>query len=144
MPNTREKLIELLDEASLKLTELCGGLNDHNGNGVRADHLIANGVTINRGTEYTPVAYNLSPTAARFLLKENGELIPLTTCQQWIPVSERYPNHGDVVLIYTKDKDIQVFQWDNEYDGWVGDRYNYSTKYVTHWMPLPEPPKEGE
>ena len=46
MPNTREKLIELLDEASEKLKELCGGLNDHNGNGVRADHLIANGVTV--------------------------------------------------------------------------------------------------
>ena len=42
----REKLIEVLDEASEKIKELCGGLNDHNGNGVRADHLIANGVTI--------------------------------------------------------------------------------------------------
>ena len=38
--------MELLDEASEKIKELCGGLNDHNGNGVRADHLIANGVTV--------------------------------------------------------------------------------------------------
>ena len=44
MMGMREKLIELLDKASEKLKELCGGLNDHNGNGVRADHLIANDV----------------------------------------------------------------------------------------------------
>ena len=41
----REKLIELLDEATDKLKELCGGYNDGTGNSVRADHLIANGVT---------------------------------------------------------------------------------------------------
>ena len=44
----REKLIELLNEANEKLKELCGGLNDNNGNGVRADHLIANGVTVQK------------------------------------------------------------------------------------------------
>jgi hypothetical protein len=42
----REKLIELLDEASFMLKELCGGYNDGTGNEVRADHLIANGVTV--------------------------------------------------------------------------------------------------
>lgn len=58
MPNTREKekLIELLDEASGKIKELCGGLNDHNGNGVRADHLIANGVTVQK---WIPVSERL-------------------------------------------------------------------------------------
>lgn len=63
------------------------------------------------------------------------------TVQKWIPVTERLPEHGDVVLICTKDKDVQVFQWDAVYNGWVGDRYNYSVKYVTHWMPLPDAPK---
>lgn len=111
MPNTREKLIELLsqvqDYGTKHTNEQWSVTIETKCNETIADHLIANGVTV----------------------------------QKWIPVSERYPNHGDVVLIYTKGKDIQVFQWDNEYDGWVGDRYNYSTKYVTHWMPLPEPPK---
>ena len=63
--------------------------------------------------------------------------------QRWIPVTERLPEQGDVVLIYTKHEDIQVFQWDDNYGGWVGDRYNYSKRMVTHWMPLPDPPKEG-
>ena len=46
MSNTREKLIKLLDEASGKIKELCSGLNDHNGNGVRADYLISHGATV--------------------------------------------------------------------------------------------------
>lgn len=56
----REKLIELLDEATDKLKGLCGGYNDGTGNSVRADHLIANGVTFatdtNDGDKMTPTA----------------------------------------------------------------------------------------
>ena len=123
------------------------------------DHLIANGVTINRGTEDTPVAYNLSPTAARFLLKENGEIIPLTTCQQWIPVSERLPEVVDSYIVVVKCK----YDWEKEYEIGVDiatydpycdhpyidgcwntyNDWNEGQQYlhVTHWMPLPEPPK---
>ena len=101
MPNTREKLIELLEARRREASEVLGSMNKGFG-AWYADHLIANGVTINRGTEDTPVAYNLSPTEARFLLKENGELIPLTTCQQWIPVSERLPEEYEPVLDTTQ------------------------------------------
>ena len=48
MPNTKEKLIYLLNEADELVKELCGGLNDNHGNGPRADHLIANGVTVQK------------------------------------------------------------------------------------------------
>ena len=79
MPNTREKekLIELLDEASGKIKELCGGLNDHNGNGVRADHLIANGVTVQK---WIPVAERLpednSHVLAYLRIGEEGRIYP--------------------------------------------------------------------
>lgn len=47
MPDrVKEKMVELLNEASDKLLETAGGLNDNHGNGIRADHLIANGVTV--------------------------------------------------------------------------------------------------
>ena len=121
-----------------------------------ADHLIANGVTINRGTEDTPVAYNLSPTAARLLLQENGELIPLTSCQQWIPVSERLPESKTKILVYGGNALIWVNGVNKPMpsvytgymrgfdEGWfTWDEHKYIAK-VTHWMPLPEPPKEGE
>lgn len=104
----REKLIEILETVVSPKELLCDGEVLVSTARV-ADHLIANGVTV----------------------------------QKWIPVTERLPEQGDVVLIYTKHEDIQVFQWDDNYGGWVGDRYNYSKRMVTHWMPLPEPPKEG-
>ena len=97
MPNTREKLIELLAESEYMSFEK------------KADHLISNGVTI----------------------------------QEWIPVSERLPEKDDKVLAVVKEDGYNriafVFYedrrwWDCFYDGF----HNIN---VTHWMPLPEPPK---
>lgn len=80
-----------------------------------ADHLIANGVTI----------------------------------QQWIPVTERLPEPEVDVLAFNGDY-VFVSQyycshfgsWDKEgHMAWVIEQY---AKNPTHWMPLPEPPKEGQ
>ena len=108
MPNTREKLIELL------CNSLCFGYDDVTDTeyvlwSETADRLIANGVTI----------------------------------QEWIPVSERLPEKDDKVLAVVKEDGYNriafVFYedrrwWDCFYDGF----HNIN---VTHWMPLPEPPK---
>lgn len=59
------------------------------------------------------------------------------TFQKWIPVSERLPEHGQEVIIYTgniQKPTVLAYQfWNPKYDTWA---------HVTHWMPLPEPPKE--
>ena len=96
MPNTREKLIELLDNFMQP--------GKQNTLGEFADHLIANGVTISN----------------------------LETVKEWIPVSERLPEVNVPVLVY-----------DGKYvDGREFYDLSYVSKYgVTHWMPLPEPPK---
>ena len=115
MLNTREKLIELLDEAGEHLKELCGGLNDHNGNGVRADHLIANGVTV----------------------------------QKWIPVTERLPEKNGEYLCRWINKSVSDAEYESTYGSFgywfdfLGDEYKEWISYegITHWMPLPEPPK---
>ena len=120
MDNTREKLIELVRDALLIY-----GYESHpqrKPDEFIADHLIANGVTV----------------------------------QQWIPVTERLPEMqtytsddpndyweydcSQMVLAYTDDgvrvveccKDNVGLHWCTE----GGTDYN-----VTHWMPLPEPPK---
>ena len=88
----REKLIELLSQV-----QYLGGLEEK-----IADHLIANGVTV----------------------------------QQWIPVSERLPEPLTQVLSYGHG----CFEG-NMVDGGIWDSEYYSEYSVTHWMPLPQPPK---
>jgi hypothetical protein len=65
------------------------------------------------------------------------------TVQEWIPVTERLPEAGEIVLCHMKYGEMYILQRDSHaYYGWAGDRISYATSCVTHWMPLPEPPKE--
>lgn len=63
------------------------------------------------------------------------------TIQEWIPVSERLPDEGMAVLTL-HDKYVQ------EYGNMVtavrknGNWYGCLGSTITHWMPLPELPKE--
>lgn len=78
----------------------------------------------------------------RFLLKENGDLIPMD--QQWISVKDRLPEAGETVLCLMPSKECWVATW-NEVDDrmWSDGEWWASETFVTHWMPLPEPPKGG-
>ena len=114
MDNTRENLIELINQAdsecSRKQCENCGAF----GKGVDcvnhniADHLIANGVTV----------------------------------QEWISVKERLPEKKGAFLVCTKHdfygtQNVAKARFcDGEWNGTGGIWSN-----VTHWMSLPEPPK---
>jgi hypothetical protein len=62
----------------------------------------------------------------------------------WIPVSERLPDHEDAVLCFIKNGQQDILQFDKFENLWVGMQWTYKRHAVTHWMPLPEPPKEGE
>lgn len=67
---------------------------------------------------------------------------------KWISVEERLPELGLHVLtygIYTKDLIVAWLDDCDEFLGvydWVNE--HQSLDQVTHWMPLPEPPKENE
>ena len=110
----REKLIELLDEMQHYGTAVEFGKN-YVYNEPIADHLIANGVTV----------------------------------QKWIPISERLPELHTKVLCCGKRggrfiaETTVVVLGGREHICW--DRRNgRGCPEVTHWMPLPEPPKECE
>lgn len=80
------------------------------------DHLLANGVTFAKDTD-----------------------VP----SKWISVEDRLPEHGDVVLCWHKAKDYPiVLQLDKRSGCWLDDQWDYGMGLITHWMPLPEPPKE--
>lgn len=64
------------------------------------------------------------------------------TQQKWIPVEERLPEEHKRVLCYmVYGQGLLTIVQDNE---WLGDEWEIDSDCVTHWMPLPEPPKEGE
>ena len=71
---------------------------------------------------------------------------------KWISVEERLPEKGDLVLVIANGKPrdnitlhnatLIVSFWADE--GWIADGFEgWDKLVVSHWMPLPEPPKEG-
>ena len=58
---------------------------------------------------------------------------------KWIPVTERLPESEGVIAVLGNPCEIWTFNgdyWEDEY-GWLQE-----FKSITHWMPLPEAPKE--
>ena len=109
MPNTREKLIELLAETP--------GIGwSPSARHMVADHLISNGVTVQ---EWIPVTERLPDTAERVLV-----------CKTWLGRVYK-PVYG-----YYQDFPNQKGCWYV-----LTDEGYYPQREVTHWMPLPEPPK---
>ena len=129
MPNAREKLVELLKRTDREVYEALKDREDYREEMLWdyfASNLIANGVTV----------------------------------QEWIPVTERLPEdvYGKdrekiVVLVHTKignvsqctrvadyacstDATLSQVKWTKN-----GEFYWSKGKRVTHWMPLPQPPK---
>ena len=118
MPNTREKLIELLVEAEEWADHKCDELecetcpvNKTKPNCVQQlmiDRLIANGVTVN----------------------------------EWISVKDRLPEQYKTVIGWDGHFMGEVEHHGNDFV-WMDDDGFNDFADVTHWMPLPEPP-EGE
>ena len=101
--DTREKLIELLQGARDKYINLLTFEKE-----LIADHLIANGVTV----------------------------------QKWIPVTERLPENKKCVLMYSADGGVAEGVYEESRKRWIQWRWSvFDVPSVTHWMPLPEPPK---
>ena len=116
MDNTREKLIELLN---------CG----------RMQHTVCS----SRGHPVRSFESRLVDEGAVELLADyliaNG-----VTVQEWIPVTERLPDNDTYILVTTDGVTASAY--------WHNDRFYAFTAIgvatvgcVTHWMPLPEPPK---
>jgi hypothetical protein len=110
----REKLIELFEGSLRYAGDVCGETGDCSkcqydkcglncGYAIRADYLIANGVTV----------------------------------AKWIPVTERLPDCADTVLAVDRDGTMSTAY----YVGYWHSGGYLDEDAVTHWMPLPEPPK---
>ena len=60
---------------------------------------------------------------------------------KWISVKDRLPESRDFVLGYMSFGEYRTLKWKNETHRWEGLLVDYEMDFVTHWMPLPQPPK---
>ena len=60
------------------------------------------------------------------------------TVQEWISVKDRLPEQNKDVLVYTITHDVRKAHCYGE-RSWFG--HDGIWRCVTHWMPLPQPPK---
>ena len=70
----------------------------------------------------------------RTTLKENK--------MEWISVKDRLPDKENEVLVFEFRGDVSMayisgYEWRN-----FESDFKMDSSYITHWMPLPEPPKE--
>jgi hypothetical protein len=90
---------------------------------------------------------NLLDKAAEAIERLTTENAALREKPRWIPVAERLPERDVQVLGWYKDNPFSQYRpgvvaWNG--NGWV---FVYAHRYVTnvtHWMPLPDAPEEGE
>jgi len=110
-----EKLVELL----------CKTISPTITVGEQADFLIANGVTFAEDTD--------DPT-------------------KWISVKERLPDlipcnagtaYSEAVIVWTSGKKAMIAVYDGISFVCPMDFWDAWGEEITHWMPLPTPPKEG-
>lgn len=81
-------------------------------------------------------------------MRERLKRIPAADVRpKWINVEERLPEQGKRYLVVrydevTKTSFVDIL-WHDAHDLWWNRLYkNCGSFNVTHWMPLPEPPKE--
>lgn len=65
------------------------------------------------------------------IVEHDGET-ELSIESRWIPVAKRLPEDSEYVLAYSESDGLML----------VEARHRFSNWEVTHWMPLPTPPKE--
>ena len=99
---------------------------------------------INRAEEFMTKA----PYLPLGLAKEM--IAALKKQQKWISVKDRLPdNASDVLAYYDSECEIRIAPV-NYYKGvWYDCVFNrpldtLGQERITHWMPLPEPPKDGD
>ncbi len=67
---------------------------------------------------------------------ENGKISTEASCWCWYDLDFDYDEENDLYLIPEGWWEYKHYNGDDEHNHLIDD-------VVTHWMPLPEPPKEG-
>lgn len=108
------------------------------------EHLTADVEDLRKELEWKDMVIAL---AQRKQVEAEEERDALREKQRWIPVTERLPERDVQVLGWYKDNPFS--QYRPEVVAWNGNGlvFVYAHRYVTnvtHWMPLPKAPEDGD
>ena len=95
---------------------------------------------------FTTGEYKYS-NATHYLNKRISSIKPKES--EWISVKDKLPDEEQKVLCFTCDEEIVVADFSHfSYDfGELGEWHYWGIRppeFVTHWMPLPEPPESED
>ena len=129
--DVREKLIEILRKPIFP-HELADPIE------AVADYLLDSGVTVQENMEISDEFLKQLKNAPITNWKEEPSI---EVVQEWISVDDRLPENG-------KEGVLIALRWGEVDIGWCEDgrwRSEFVNEYedgeVTHWMPIPQPPK---
>ena len=105
--------------------------------------------------------YKETQDFARRLIDHAKPVTDINVGSKWIPVTERLPEEDGKYIVFEQSggrtntsmlrfaKDARKIdrydfkgRWKNAWYEYDSEWGHYTVKSVTHWMPLPEPPKE--
>ena len=141
--DVREKLVELVKRAITDWKH--GDVSE-----MIADHLIANGVTVQENVKISDEFLKQLKNAPIMICKSEPSIV---TVQEWIPASEPPKKITNKVIVLCKNG-YRGFGHYEDYKGkqtWYNlesgkpftdwDLEDCESYEVTHWQPLPQPPK---
>lgn len=73
---------------------------------------------------------------------ENMPTADVQPVNQWISIDERLPQDGEEALVYAGNRGVMIGLYDSVLQVWLD--YECCGLKVTHWQPLPKPPKDGD
>ena len=89
---------------------------------------------------------NLSCDIARNMFVVDFMMANGVTVQEWISVEDRLPEDGEYVVCIAKRNPFSRFMpmvARIEKNGWANPIIEQYISEVTHWIPMPQPPKGG-
>ena len=132
--DVKEKLVELIIDAKRTDPET-GSFTEY-----LADHLIANGVTVQENMEISDELLKQLKNAPITTWKEEPSI---EMVQEWISVKDRLPEDDSDVLAYSRiGEESRIYPACYSNGVWFDCVFNApATDTTTHWMKMPHPPK---
>ena len=132
--DVREKLVELLQDEN---NPVWRWLPNNASMMKLADYLASNGVTVQEDCK------DCAEATQNCIVKLQEQIAELRSAQEWVSVKDRLPEESGMYIVTANDghaQRVSFVQWQKRNRMWnlTGARSYWR---VTHWKPIPQPPK---